>query len=76
MEDENVYFVSEEARKFHEEFLRCETIEEIMELAKREQKRNETRCNLDIPHLDMTYEEFLEKYNCVDSEEIRKKYDI
>lgn len=74
MQDENISFISEEARKFHEEFSQCETMEDIMRLEERERKLNEAREAAVIPHLDMTYEEFLEKYHCIDSDELMKKY--
>jgi len=76
MEDKSLELLSEEGRKFHEEFTQCQSMEEIEELEKRWNKLNESRENNEIPHLDMTYEEFLIKYHCVDAEEMRKKYGI
>lgn len=45
-------------------------------LKKKVERLNESSENSTIPHYDMTYEEFLNKYNCVDAEEMRKKYGV
>ena len=70
----DITFVTEEARKFQEEFKKCKTDEEVLELMEREKKLNESRENNEIPHLDMTLDEFCAKYNCTKLEDIMKKY--
>ena len=70
----DITFVTEEARKFHEEFKKCKTDEEVLELMEREKKLNESRENNEIPHLDTTLDEFCAKYNCTKLEDIMKKY--
>ena len=73
MEDKMLELLSEEGRKFHEEFTRCQTMEEIDELKERWDRLNESRKDGTLPHYDMTLEEFRSKYHTTSHEEIMKK---
>lgn len=70
MEDKMLELLSEEGRKFHEEFTRCQTMEEIDELKERWDRLNESRNDKTSPHYDMTLEEFDKKYNLSSHEEV------
>ncbi|MGM9745555.1 MAG: hypothetical protein ACI30H_01140 [Paludibacteraceae bacterium] len=74
--DKSFELMTEEQRKFHEEFHNCKTYEEVEALMEREQKLNESRKNNDIPHLDMTLEEFRKKYHTKPLSEGFKKYGL
>ena len=72
MEDKMLELLSEEGRKFHEEFTRCQTMEEIDELKERWDRLNESRKDGTLPNYDMTLEEFRSKYHTTSHEEIMK----
>ncbi len=72
MEDKSLELLTEEGRRFYDEFTRCETMEEIEELGKKWSKLNESQENNVIPHYDMTLEELDEKYGLVSHEEVWK----
>ena len=74
MEEKEIFFVSEEARKFHEEYHNCQTEEEVQALIEKQNKLNESRENNEIPHLDMTLEEFKEKYGLISHEDVWKGF--
>lgn len=76
MSNTTLFFLVEEDMKLHNEFHHCQNDEELEKFMKKIEMINEISENNEIPHLDMTYEEFLKKYHCVDSEEIRNKYGI
>ena len=73
MEDKSLELLTEEGRRFHDEFTRCQSIEEIEELAKRWEEYNKSRGNTEIPHYNMTLEEFRAKYHTTSHEEIMKR---
>ena len=73
MEDKSLELLTEEGRKFYEEFTQCQSMEEIEELEKRWNKLNESCENNEIPHLDMTLEEFDAKYKLATLEDIQRK---
>ncbi len=73
MEDKILELLTEEERKLHDEFTRCETMEEIEELERKWNKLNESQENKTIPRYDMTLEEFRAKYNTTSYEEMKKK---
>ena len=73
MEDKSLELLTEEERKFHEEFTQCQSLEDIEELEKRWNKLRETRGEEEIPHLDMTLEEFDAKYKLATLEDIQRK---
>ena len=73
MEDKSLELLTEEERKFHEEFTQCQSMEDIEELEKRWNKLRETRGEEEIPHLDMTLEEFDAKYKLATLEDIQRK---
>ena len=64
MEDKMLELLSEEGRKFHEEFTRCQTMEEIDELKERWDRLNESRNDKTSPQYDMTLEEFDKNITC------------
>lgn len=74
MRDKSWELMTEEEIAFFEAFHNCKTDEEVLELMKREQKLNESRENNEIPHLDMTLEEFIEKYRLILREEVWKDF--
>ena len=73
MKDKSLELMTEDELKFHEEFTRCQNMEEIYELEKRWEKLNESRENNRIPHYDMTLEEFRAKYHTTSYEEMKKR---
>ena len=63
MKDKSLELMTEEELKFHEEFTRCQNMEEIYELEKRWAKLNESRENNTIPHcIDLAELHMLEKF--------------
>lgn len=70
MKDKSLELMTEDELKFHEEFTRCQNMEEIYELEKQWEKLNESRKNNTIPHYDMTLEEFDKKYKLKSHEEV------
>ena len=74
MKDKSWELMTEEEIAFFEAFHNCKTDEEVLELMEREKKLNESRENNEIPHLDMTLEEFRAKYHTTSHEDIMKKY--
>lgn len=70
MKDKSFELMTEEGRKFHEEFTRCQSMEEIDELEKRWEKRLKSQ---PIPHYDMTLKEFRAKYHTTSYEEMKKR---
>ena len=68
--------LTEEQRKLHEEFMRCETQEDIDAFFEKVEKYNESRKNQEIPYYDMTFEEYCKKYNLVSLEEIMERNGI
>ena len=72
MEDKSLELLTEEGRRFYDEFTRCETMDEIEELGKKWSKLNESQENNVIPHYDMTLEELDKKYGLVSHEEVWK----
>lgn len=74
MKDHSLVFLTEEARGFHKEFTQCQNMEDIMELTKKMKKLNESCKNNEIPHLDMTLEEFRTKFNTISHKELMQKY--
>ena len=76
MEDKSLELLTEEERRFHEEFTRCQNMEEIEELEKRLKSLNESRGDAELPHFDMTVDEFCKKYGLVSIEEIMERNGI
>ena len=74
MRDKSWELMTEEGLKLLEEFRNCKTDEDVLELMEREKKLNESRENNEIPHIDITLDEFCAKYNCTKLEDIMKKY--
>lgn len=74
MKDNFLELLTEEERELHEEFMRCETQEDIDAFFEKVEKYNESRKNKEIPYYDMTTEEYCKKYNCVTLEDAMKKY--
>ena len=73
MEDKSLELLTEEQRKLHEEFTQCQNWDEVQEFLKKVKKLNESRKNNEIPHLDMTLEEFRAKYHTVSYEDVKRK---
>lgn len=72
MSDKILELLSEEDCKLHEEFTRCQNMEEICELQNKWNLLNESHGNNVLPHYDMTLEEFDKKYNLSSHEEVWK----
>ena len=70
MEDKSLELLTEEGRKFYEEFTQCQNMKEINKLEKKWNKLNESHENNTIPHYDMTLEEFDKKYKLKSHEEV------
>ena len=65
--------LTEEERKLHEEFMRCETQEDIDAFFEKVEKYNESRKNQEIPYYDMTIEEYRKKFHTTSYEEMKKR---
>lgn len=76
MKDKSLELLTEEERRFYNEFTQCRTMEEIDELKKKWEKLNESHKNNEITHYDMTVEEFCKKYDLVSLEEIMERRGI
>lgn len=76
MRDELLELMTEGQRKLHEEFTKCQNWGEVEEFLKKVEKLNESRENNEIPHLDMTLEEFRAKYHTKPLEEVLGKYGL
>lgn len=74
MEDKSLEFLTEEELALHKEFHCCKTEEELNKFIEKVEILNESHENNEIPHLDMTLEEFCEKYNCTKLDDIMKRY--
>ena len=74
MKDNFLELLTEEERELHEEFMNCETQEDIDAFFEKVEKYNESRKNNEIPYYDMTAEEYCKKYNLVTLEDAMKKY--
>ena len=72
MSDKMLELMSEKGRKLHEEFTRCQNMDEICELQKKWNLLNESHKNNELPHYDMTLEEFDKKYKLSSHEEVWK----
>ncbi len=73
MESKSLELLTEEQRKLHDEFTRCQNWEEVQEFLKKVEKLNESQENNVIPHYDMTWDEYCKKYNITPIEEIEKR---
>ncbi|MCQ2198256.1 MAG: hypothetical protein MJZ19_00875 [Paludibacteraceae bacterium] len=76
MNNNTLFMLTEEEMKLHEEFHQCQNEEELEEFMKKVEILNESRENNEIPHLNMTLEEYCTKFNSVPYEEIRRKMNI
>jgi hypothetical protein len=74
MEDKSVELMTEGQRKLHEEYTQCQNWDELEALYKKVEKLKESRGEEEIPHLDMTLEEFRAKYHTKPLEEVLHKY--
>ena len=72
MKDKSLELFTPEQLKLHEEFMLCETEEDLEKWDQKAKLLNEAAGN-QIPHLNMTLKEFDEKYRLVTYEEIKKK---
>lgn len=73
MEDKSLELLTEEERKLHDEFTRCQNWEEVEAFLKKVEKLNESREPQPIPHYNMTFDEFCKKYNATPYEEMEKR---
>lgn len=73
MSSKSIEMLTEEQRKLHEEFTRCQNWEEVEEFLKKVEMINESQENNEIPYYDMTLEEYCKKYNCKTLDEVMKK---
>ena len=69
-------FLTEKQRKLHEEFTQCQNWDEVEAFLKKVEKLKESCENNEIPHLDMTLEEFDAKYKLATLEEIQRKMSL
>lgn len=76
MKDKSLELLTEEERRFYNEFTQCRTTEEIDELGKKWEKLNESHKNNKITHYDVIAEEFCKKYDLVSLEEIMERHGI
>lgn len=74
MSSKSIEMLTEEQRKLHEEFTRCQNWEEVEEFLKKVETLNESQKNNEIPYYDMTVEEYCKKYNLKTLDEVMEKY--
>lgn len=72
MEDKSLELLTPEQRKLHEEFGKCRTEEDFQRWDKKAKLLNESEAN-QRTRLDMTFEEFCQKYNTTSYEEMEKR---
>ena len=72
MEDKSLELLTPEQRKLHEEFEKCRTEEDFQRWDQKAKLLNESQTN-QRTRLDMTYEEFCQKYNVTPYEEMEKR---
>lgn len=75
MKDKSLELLTEEERRFYNEFTQCRTMEEIDELEKKWEKLNESHKNNEITHYYMIVEEF-KKDDLVSLKEIMERRGI
>ena len=73
MSNKSIELLTEEQRKLHEEFTRCQNWEEVESFLKKVEKLNESHENNEIPYYDMTIEEYRQKFNTTSYEDMKKK---
>ena len=73
MKDNFLELLTEEDRKFYEEFMQCKNMEEICLFEKKWNAINESRKNHTLPNYDMTLEGMDKKYKLFSHEEVWKK---
>ena len=76
MEEKSFELFTEEERAFFEEFHNAKSEEDIEELERKLNKLYESKENKEIPHYDMTLEEFRAKYHTKPIEEVFAKYGL
>lgn len=76
MDENTLSLLTEDEINLHKEFLQCQNEEELERFIKKVEMLNESRENNEIPHLDMTLEEFRAKYHTISHEDLMKKYGL
>lgn len=74
MEEEALSFLTAEELEYHKKFEQCSTIEELQKLADETNLLYENNTHIQYREIDMTIEEFKEKYGLVDINDLKGKY--
>ena len=74
MEDKSLAFLTAEELEYDKRFKQCSTIEELQKLADETNLLYENNAQIQYREIDMTVEEFKEKYGLVDINDLKGKY--
>ena len=74
MEEEALSFLTAEELEYDKRFKQCSTIEELQKLADETNLLYENNTQIQYRKIDMTIEEFKEKYGLVDINDLKGKY--
>ena len=74
MEEEALSFSTAEELEYDKRFKQCSTIEELQKLADETNLLYENNSQIQYRKIDMTIDEFKEKYGLVDINDLKGKY--
>lgn len=74
MEDKSLQLLTEEELEFHRRFEQCTTIEELRQLEEEMNRFYENSEPIQEEDIDMSIEEFKEKYDLIDIKDLKGKY--
>ena len=72
--EEALSFLTAEELEYHKKFEQCSTIEELQKLADETNLLYENNTQIQYREIDMTIDEFKEKYGLVDINDLKGKY--
>ena len=72
--EEALSFLTAEELEYHKRFEQCSTIEELQKLADETNLLSENGTQIQYREIDMTIEEFKEKYGLVGINDLKGKY--
>lgn len=74
MEDKSLQLLTEEELEILKKFEQCTTIEELKQLEREVNILNENKSPIEYEDMDMSTEEFKEKYDLIDIRDLNGKY--
>ena len=74
MEDKSLQLLTEEELEILKKFEQCTTIEELKQLEREVNMLNENKSPIEYEDMDMSTEEFKEKYDLIDLRDLKGKY--